>query len=248
VPSFILQQDGKEYLVARYQGFYLPKGMEEQSFYDNIPNYRFLALFSLDKDTDDMHVSYFAGYPEEAEIAKKIPSNGIKFTVYQGTVNVLFSSEQVAWQYPEVVSQPEYFQRKPFNLRDGKNNYFLDGPQAINPWRLFAENPKYDLLHVDRATGDHYLEYTAPLDEEYWAKVRNLKNYWMDQYYNEVVQSRMVKFNQSFQPIYEINTSTVENIGWIQVVHDGKFFVSSPNEPEFGTEFHIYTLEVEPLD
>lgn len=248
VPSFIIQQDGKEYLVARYQGFYLPQGMKEQSFYDNIHNYRFLALFSLDKDADDIEISYFAGYPEEAEIAKKIPSNGIKFTVYQGIVNVLFSSEQVVWQYPEVVHQPEYFEGKPFYLRDGENNYLLDGPQEINPWRLFAENPNYDLLHVDRATGDHYLEYTAPLDEEYWVKVRNLKNSWMDQYYNEVVQSRMVKFDQSFNPIYEISTSTEENIGWIQLVHDGKFFVSGTDEPEFGQEFQIYTIEVESRD
>jgi len=70
---------------------------------------------------------------------------------------------------------------------------------------------------------------------------------YLDQYHSCFISSfnSLSNFTQRVK-IYEIDKKQKGGPGFVQLVHDGKFFVGSPNEPEFGQEFYIFSINLKP--
>lgn len=244
IPSFIVSQAGKDYLIARIT-YFLPTERAGKPFRENLEYYRLLSRISLDMESDELELSYFVGYPKESLIGRKLPSTLIRFSAFENKVNVLFSSDPTIWQYHDFDPTNTAYQQIPLQLGDAQNNYFVNDGDEQDYWRLVAENPSFDLLHLDHANGDHYLQYRAPYDEDLWPTIRRLKGEWAMTEMNNATKVRTAKFDKEFNHIFEIDNKAKPSLGWFQLVYDSKFFVSGKNEPEIGAEFYVYTLSVE---
>lgn len=245
-PSYLVSSEGKEYLIATYRNYYLPEGRESFSFYENAPYYRYISVIELDFESDSLKMNMIGGHPAESEVPKRIPSQGLRFTVYNGTINIVFRTEPLIWQIRDFKENPDLYNSIPMQLNDGKNNYLVTEGEPANNLKMLAENPSYDNFKVDRATGDHYFEYRLAFDEIHWPKIYQESLTWLNEKGGEFMRPRMVKYDSNFNKIYEIDKRQKDAPGFIQLVHDGKFFVGSPREPEFGQEYNIYRLDVKP--
>jgi hypothetical protein len=250
-PSFVIQDQGQDMLVALYES-YLPESRRDFSFVNNREYFKFLSLISLDTKSDSMLITPIAPYPESSEVGKSITSQGLRFTVSNNSIHVVFRTEPKFWTISEPFLYPDNYTESPMQLLDGENHYIMtseEQEQGANPWRYLAENPFFGDLHVDRITADFYFSYSPAFDEEHWPSIYKSQLYWLNENANLYLKHRLVKYDRELAKAYELDTKGMAIIeGSLQFIHDGKFFVSSPNEPEFGQEFHIYTLEVEPLD
>lgn len=245
VPSFIVSEDGHDYLVARITSFKPPEHMDKP-FHEQLNYFRVLSRIKLDMQSEDFDLSYFVGYPPESPIGKKLPATLTKFTAFDNKVNVLFSSDPTIWQYERFDHDNTSYRAIPITLNDAKNNYYLSDNEQVNSMRLFSENPSFDIFLLDRANGDHYLQYRPPFDEEHWPKMRRLGDEWVKTEIGLAGKVRTAKFDKDFNRIYEIDNKASPGIGRFQLVHDGNFFVFGQKEPEIGTEFEMYRLHALP--
>jgi len=245
-PSFLVSSEGKEYLIAVYRNYYLPEGRESFSFYENASFYRYISVIELDFESDSLKIDMIGGHPAESDVPKRIPPQGLRFTVNNGIINIVFRTEPLIWQIRDFKENPDLYNSIPMQLNDGKNNYLVTEGEPANNLRMLAENPSHDNFKVDRATGDHYFEYRLAFDEIHWPTIYKESLTWLNEKAGEFMRPRMVKYDSNFNKIYEIDKRQKGSPGFIQLVHDGKFFVGSPNEPEFGQEFNIYQLDINP--
>lgn len=195
LPSFILTKDGQDYLVARYRNFYLPKERENLTFWENVPYYRFISLIHLGMDQDTLEVQYVGGYASQSDVPYKLPTQGIRFTVDRDTLNIIFRPEGKVWQLSLLADEPQSYVHKPMNLAGAKNNYFISPGENINSMRNIAENIGVDAFFLDRANGDHYIEYQMAFDEEHWPNIYRLGLTWLNEEGNNYIKSRFVKYN-----------------------------------------------------
>lgn len=250
-PSFVIQDQGQDILVALYET-YLPKERRDLSPKENRDYFKFLSLIRLDLNSDSLLITPIASYPNSSEVGKSITSQGLRFTVSDNSIHVVFRTEPKFWTISEPFLYPDNYTESPMQLLDGKNHYIMtseEQEQGANPWRYLAENPGFDDLHVDRVTGELYFSYRPAFDEEHWSSIYKGQLYWLNENANLYLKDRLVKYDRELAKAYELDTKGKAIMGGsLQFIHGGQFFVTSPNEPEIGTEFHIYTLEVEPLD
>ena len=248
-PSFVIEDKGQNMLVALYES-YLPQGRRDFSAIENRDYYKFLSLISLDAKSDSMLITPIAPYPESSEVGKSITSQGLRFTVSNNSIHVVFRTEPKFWTISQPFLYPDNYTESPMQLLDGKNHYIMTSEEqerGPNPWRYLAENPFFGDLHVDQVIGDLYFSYHPAFDEELWPSIYKGQLHWLNENANQYIKHRLVKYDRELAKAYELDTKGKAIIGGsLQFIHDGQFFVTSPNEPEMGTEFHIYTIEVEP--
>jgi hypothetical protein len=246
-PSFVIQENGQDVLVAQYES-YLPKERRDLNPKENRDYFKFLSLIRLDTNSDSLLITPIASYPKSSEISKSIGSQGLRFTVFNKTIHVVFRTEPKFWSISKPFLNPNNYTELPMHLLDGDNHYLMTSEeQGPDAWRTLAENPGFHNLHVDRVSGEHYFEYSPAFDEEHWPSIYKGQLHWLDENINLYSKYRLVKYDRQLAKAYELDTKDdAISAGWIQFIHDGQFFVGSPNEPEMGTEFHIYTIEVEP--
>jgi hypothetical protein len=199
-----------------------------------------------------MLLTPIAPYPESSEVGKSITSQGLRFTVSDTSIHVVFRTEPKFWTISQPFLHPDDYTESPMQLLEGENHYIMSNEeqeQGANPWRYLAENPGYDDLHVDRVKGELYFSYRPAFDEEHWASIYKGQLTWLNENANLYLKYRLVKYDRKLAKAYEIDTKGKAIMtGSLQFIHDGKFFIASASEPEMGTEFHIYTIEVESRD
>ncbi len=203
-PSYLVSSEGKEYLIAVYRNYYLPEGRESFSFYENASLFRYISVIELDFESDSLKMNMIGGHPEDSDVPKRIPPQGLRFTVYNGIINIVYRTEPLIWQIRDFKENPDVYNSIPMQLRDGENSYLVTEGEVANNLRMLAENPSYDNFKIDLANGDHYFEYRLAYDEIHWPSIYKESITWLNEKGGEFMRPRTVKYDANFNKIYPL--------------------------------------------